>query len=180
MSFAPTLTRNPVAFSVPSTFNMHDRPNGWLLAFLVLPWLTPYTAGPTPNVWPLLLSALCAAVVWFYRRQLNVRLLIVGWLLAAAVSALIALVQYFGLAQALSPWISQTRPGEAFANLRQRNQFATLTSIGLIALISWLALRLKESHIEGWRVPGWAYPLALLLALGNAADSSRTGLLQGG
>ena len=74
--------------------------NSWLLAFLVLPWLTPYTAGPTPNVWPLLLSALCAAVVWFYRRQLNVRLLIVGWLLAAAVSALIALVQYFGLAQA--------------------------------------------------------------------------------
>ncbi|MDB5897265.1 MAG: O-antigen polymerase, partial [Ramlibacter sp.] len=76
-------------------------------------------------------------------------------------------------------WISQTQQaGEAFANLRQRNQFATLTSIGLLALIGWLALRAKASHVQGWRVPGWAYPLVLLLALGNAASSSRTGLLQ--
>ena len=165
---------------MPPTSNIHDRPNGWLLAFLILPWLSPFTAGPTPNVWPLLLSALCAVVLWFYRRPLDARLVAAGWLAAAAASALIALVQYSGLALALGPWISQTQAGEAFANLRQRNQFATLTSIGLLALIGWLALQAKASHIENWRVPGWAYPLALLLALGNAASSSRTGLLQWG
>ena len=168
---------------MPSTFNAHDRPNGWLLAFLILPWLSPFTAGPTPNVWPLLLSALCAVVLWFYRHRLNARLIAAGWLAAAAVSALIALVQYFGLAPALSSWISQTDAGEAFANLRQRNQFATLTSIGLVALIGWLALwetpaQPQQQPAQGWRMPWWAYLLAGLLALGNAVSSSRTGLLQ--
>ena len=154
----------------------------WLpvFPFLLIPWLNPYTAGPTPNVWPLLLSALCAVVLWFYRHRLTIQGIIATWLAAAAVSALIGLVQYFGLALALGPWVSQTQAGEAFGNLRQRNQFATLTSIGLLALIGWLTLRLKQSHVQGWRVPAWAYPLALLLALGNAAGSSRTGLLQGG
>ena len=154
----------------------------WLLgALLLLPWLNPYTAGPTPNVWPLLFSAVCAVVLWFYRHRLTPPLITAGWLVAAAISAFIGLVQYFGLASALDPWISQTEVGEAFANLRQRNQFATLTSIGLLALIGWLALGGKPADQplqERWRTPGWAYLLALLLALGNAASSSRTGLLQ--
>jgi len=154
----------------------------WLLgALLLLPWLNPYTAGPTPNVWPLLLSAMCAVVLWFCRHRLTPPLITAGWLVAAASSALIGLAQYFGLAAALDPWVSQTEAGEAFANLRQRNQFATLTSIGLLALIGWLALQEKladQPLQEGGRTPGWAYPLALLLALGNAASSSRTGLLQ--
>ena len=150
------------------------------MLLLLVPWLNPYTAGPTPNVWPLWLSTLCAVVLWAYRHRLTPRLIAAGWLAAAGASAVIGLAQYFGLAPALEPWISQTQAGEAFANLRQRNQFATLTSIGLLALIGWLGLRFKESHIETWRVSGWAYPLALLLALGNAASSSRTGLLQWG
>ena len=99
-----------------------------------------------------------------------------AWVAAAAISALIGLLQYFGFAPALEPWISQTQAGEAFANLRQRNQFATLTSIGLTALLGWLAMQAEAPH--RWRMPGWAYLLALLLALGNAASSSRTGLLQ--
>ena len=153
----------------------------WLAALLVLPWLSPFTAGPTPNVWPLLLSALCAVGLLGYRHLINARLVTTGWLIAAGISALIGLVQYFGLAPALSPWISQTDTGEAFANLRQRNHFATLTSIGLVALIGWLAIREKSARMQqelGWRMPWWAYLLALLLALGNAASSSRTGLLQ--
>lgn len=153
----------------------------WLAAFLVLPWLNPYTAGPTLNVWPWLLSALCAVALWFYRGRLNARLVAVGWLGAAAVSALIALVQYFGLAPSFSPWISQTQAGEAFANLRQRNQFATLTSIGLVALIGLLALRegpASAQQARHGRMPGWAYLLAWLLAVANAVSSSRTGLLQ--
>ena len=157
----------------------------WLLGTLLfIPWITPYTAGPVPNVWPLLLSALCGVGVWFYRQRLNTRLITISWLLAATVSALIGMVQYFGLGPALEPWISQTQQaGEAFGNLRQRNQFATLTSIGLAALIGWLALQEKPAdplQQPSWRMPAWAYLLALLLALGNAASSSRTGLLQWG
>ena len=160
---------------------IRNPPNWWLAGFLVLPWLSPYTAGPTPNVWPLLLSALCTVILWFYRYRLNARLVTAGWLLAAVISALIGLVQYFGLAEALTPWINQTDAGEAYANLRQRNQFATLTSIGLVALIGWLATREKpagQRQAQGGLIPWWAYLIALLLALGNAASNSRTGLLQ--
>ncbi len=93
-----------------------------------------------------------------------------AWMLAAIVSSGIGLLQYFGLADSLAPWINTTAPGEAFANLRQRNQFASLTNIGLIAL-AWLAGR---SRVSG----GWLIAAAALLAVGNAASSSRTGLLQ--
>ena len=101
-----------------------------------------------------------------------------AWLVAAAISALIGMLQYFGIAPMLAPWISQTQAGEAFANLRQRNQFATLTSIGLTALIGYLALQARAAPGPSWRIPRWAYLLALVLALGNAASNSRTGLLQ--
>ena len=150
--------------------------------FLVLPWLNPYTAGPTPNVWPLLVSFLCAVLLWTWWHRLDARQVAAAWLIAASLSALIGLVQYFGLSPSLAPWVSQTQQaGEAFANLRQRNQFATLTSIGLLALIGWLAAFARQAHgAPRGRVPAWAYLLAVLMALGNAASSSRTGLLQWG
>lgn len=162
------------------TFKARNFPVWWLAALLLLPWLTPYTAGPTPNVWPWLLSALCAVFLWLFRQRLDSEIVAVGWVGAAVISALIGLVQYFGLAPDLSPWINQPQAGEAYANLRQRNQFATLTSIGLIALLGWLALREKTKNPSGGPLPWWAYGLAVLLALGNAASSSRTGLLQWG
>jgi O-antigen ligase len=158
---------------VPHALNHRHAPDWALGALLVLPWLAAYTAGPTANVWPWLVSACCAVLVWLFWRRVNARLIATAWVLAAAVSAVIGLVQYFGLAHAFSPWISQTGAGEAFANLRQRNQFATLTSIGLLALIALLA-----RQAPGPRVPGWAHAAMVLLALGNAASNSRTGLLQ--
>ena len=166
----PSITTEPLdrtRSSVPHARN-------WALgALLVLPWLTAYTAGPVANAWSWLVSASCAVLVWLFWRRLDAGLIATTWVLAAAISAVMGLVQYFGLAQALSPWISQTGAGEAFANLRQRNQFATLTSIGLLALIALLARQAPSS-----RVPGWAHAAMALLALGNAASSSRTGLLQ--
>lgn len=118
-------------------------------------------------------------MLWVFRRGLNVELIAAAWVLAAAVSATIGLLQYFGLVQALGPWVREANPGEAFANLRQRNHFATLTSIGLVALIAVIALpgRLAQQALVK-RVPWWANTTALLLAFGNAASSSRTGLLQ--
>jgi O-antigen ligase len=114
--------------------------------------------------------AACAAVgaasgscPWIARAIAN------GWLAAALVSSVLALLQYFGAASALAPWVDPTEAGEAFANLRQRNQFATLTSIGLVSLL--------------WRVQdgsrlAWTLPAAVLLACANAASASRTGALQ--
>ena len=165
-----TTTTEPLS---PAHSPVPHAPSWALGTLLVLPWLTAYTAGPLANAWPWLVSAFCAALVWLFWRRLDARLIATAWVLAAAVSAVIGLVQYFGLAQVFSPWISQTGAGEAFANLRQRNQFATLTSIGLLALVALLARR-----APGLRVPGWMYAAMALLALGNAASSSRTGLLQ--
>lgn len=92
-----------------------------------------------------------------------------AWLIAAVVSSLFALVQYFGLSADLPAVINPTPAGEAFANLRQRNQFATLTSIGLIALL-W--------KVENGTRLTWALLGAVLLATANAASASRTGALQ--
>lgn len=140
---------------------------------LAAPWLNFYTVSPAPHVWTWLFSAMCATVWYLFGRGAKSESLVAAWLIAAVCSAVIGVLQYFNLEQGLGPWISQARPGEAFANLRQRNQFATLTSIGLLALIGLLG---KQALHE--RIPPWAYLAALLLALGNAASGSRTGLLQ--
>ncbi len=97
------------------------------------------------------------------------------WVAAGLVSSVIALVQYGGHAEALRPWINWAPAGEAFANLRQRNQFASLTSIALAALLAWRLRWRSEAGV--WRWAGMASGVALL-ALGNAASSSRTGMLQ--
>ena len=171
--------------SVPQTPGRRLAANGLpgllMLLLLLLPWLSPYTAGPTPNAWPWLLSAVCAVLLWLFLPRLDARLIASGWVLAGCLSALIGLVQYFGLAPDFSPWVSQTRAGEAFGNLRQRNQLATLMSIGLAALIALLSLPpgdTAKGESRRTAVPWWAFLAVLLLALGNAASGSRTGLLQ--
>uniref|UniRef100_UPI00184E8E03 PglL family O-oligosaccharyltransferase n=1 Tax=Ramlibacter sp. TaxID=1917967 RepID=UPI00184E8E03 len=97
------------------------------------------------------------------------RAVAIGWLVAALASAAMALLQYFGWATPLSPLVNAAELGEAFGNLRQRNQFATLTTLGLASLL-WLG-----SGRLVLAVPGVA-----LLAVANAASASRTGLLQWG
>ena len=103
-----------------------------------------------------------------------------AWATAAGLNALIGLLQYFGGTAGFGFWLNHTQAGEAFGNLRQRNQFATLLNIGLAALL-WLVSRLKEHSGSGLQSP-LALPLMLtlvaLLSAGNAASSSRTGLLQ--
>ena len=146
---------------------------------LVLPWLNPFAPGPTPSVGPLLFSWLCAAIVallWVgWGRSAfagsAARCVANAWLVAALLSCLVAMAQYFGYSASLGPWVSPTGLGEAYGNLRQRNQFATLTSIGLLALL-WLV-----AQPRGLRTPWWLAAGALL-ALGNAASGSRTGLMQ--
>lgn len=164
-----------------STFKFSNLPNWGLVPLLVLPWVSGiYISGPTRNVWPWLISAACVLALWLLRRRLSSELVALTWVLAASLNAAIGLVQYFGLALVFSAWIvGPSDAGEALGNLGQRNHFATLTSIGLVALLAWLAMLEDRGRVhEARRVPWWASALAVLLALGNAASGSRTGLLQ--
>lgn len=150
-----------------------------LLAGLCLPWLNPFSGGPSPSVLPWLVTLACAAFVllWFKANEfLNPETVALAWLAAAGLSSVMGLLQYFGGTTSLSPWVATTNVGEAYANLRQRNQFASLTNIGLAALLWWVV----QSRTRQSRVPGSTGMLAaaMLLAAGNAASSSRTGLMQ--
>lgn len=145
---------------------------------LLVPWLNPVASGPAPAVLPWLISAACAVAVWCFRSWLTDSTVATSWLLAALVSACVGLLQYFGLSQGLAPWVHATPMGEAFANLRQRNQFATLTSIGLLALL-WQVANPRNLAPQGTLLGRMAAGLVMtVLALGNAASGSRTGMLQ--
>jgi len=92
-----------------------------------------------------------------------------AWLISACANALFALLQYFGAADSLVPWVSGASIGEAYGNLRQRNQLASLLAIGLASLF-WFVGRGMSMRA--------ALAAALLLAAGSAASASRTGALQ--
>jgi O-antigen ligase len=160
-----------------------------LLAFLVaFPWVLSFSWGVNPNTLRHLISAACFALFLLVgaraARSVSLHLLArtvaVAWLVAALLSSAMALLQYFGLVDdTLCGWINRTTAGIAYANLRQRNQFASLTSIGLLSLLfltqgaptkAWI-------HLTRWRTAATVAAM-LLLAWGNAASSSRTGALQ--
>ena len=179
---------------------------------LTLPWLNPVTWGPMSGALPLWFSWVCATVAlgliaaaparWSAGHLMRVAA--GAWLAAALGSVFIGLLQYVGAAEWLGGWVSPTPLGVAFANLRQRNQFASLTSLGLVALLWWVTCqaalqassKLNELTLNGSTSPLALLPLgnacrpqaglhlagtlgaAILLGVGNAASSSRTGLMQ--
>ncbi len=157
-----------------------------VFVFISLPWLNPFSFGPTPMVvqWLLSLASLAFVLLWSARTNWT-DLAAAAWLTAALISAVFGLLQYFGVTWPFRPWVNSAEIGEAFANLRQRNQFATLTNIGLAALL-WGVSRYPFKSVHpanvGKSISLCIRPLsifaAVLLALGNAASSSRTGLLQ--
>ncbi|GAB2541331.1 hypothetical protein GCM10027032_30410 [Simplicispira piscis] len=183
---------------------------------VAFPFLFSYTQPPSTNFWPLMAAGLCGwvvAVVWNARSAGRVNTVRGGWmdrsematwlgaglLLAAVLASAIGLLQYFGAAPGLDPWVHTSKPGQAMGNLRQRNQQATLLSMGLWALL-WVVAQ-TEAHLRassaggssaqagadlhggGRPWPLWlvgiltAWALALL-AVGSAATASRTGLAQ--
>ena len=137
---------------------------------LVLPWLNPFATGPSPSVVSLLLTlgvvgGLLLVGSWpgylftgrsAAERSANAKpanaadLLAAAWLLAGTASSIAGVIQYFGAAAPLAPWVNATNLGEAFANLRQRNQFATLTNIALASLIWFATKPVKSAHIPRW------------------------------
>lgn len=100
-----------------------------------------------------------------------------AWLIAALVNSVLGILQYLDLAHALAPWVNQPFKGDAFGNLRQRNQFASLTSIGWVAL--WCLVAKGHDTWMKQRVFRWGAGLSLLVLCAAAACSmSRTGALQ--
>jgi O-antigen polymerase len=139
---------------------------------VTLPWLWPFTPGPSANVGPLLAawSCLLVAVLLLVHApspgELLRDALPASWCIAAGISALIGLAQYFGSAPDVV-LVSASKLGEAYGNLRQKNQFASLMSLGLAALV-WHAGFIGPVRWVG----------VTLLAVANAASASRTGLLE--
>lgn len=95
-----------------------------------------------------------------------------GILAAGLISALLGLLQYYGLAEPLVPWTTTPALGQAYGNLRQRNQFATLISVALVAA---LCIHATQPSVQ---IRRWLVAAALLLLVAAAASTSRTGLLQ--
>lgn len=155
-----------------------------LWGLLLLPWLFPFAIGPSAWVLPWLSTWLfvglatvtsCCSIGWGGNATIqNEELVSKSWLTAALLSCLIGLIQVSGHSSSFAPWVSPSGVGEAFANLRQRNQFASLTTMGLLALIylgrSWAGLKPQSTP--------WILAAAMFLGVGNAASASRTGLLQ--
>ena len=142
---------------------------------MALPWLWPFTSGPVAATLPYLAGVTVAAVLllaWPARasgRDAPLRAVAAGWLGAALVSGGIALLQYFDLEGPLFPWVNIAEPGQAFGNLRQPNQLASLLVIGLLSLRWWLSRGLSNRLAAG---------MAALLLTGLAATASRVGLVE--
>lgn len=130
---------------------------------LALPWLWPWTGGPSVAVVPWLATLACVGLALLLAPGAGARgagdasrlvqWAAGSWLLAAGVSAWIGVAQFAGwpavwaaagadgvggalaaLARWGASWVNTPPAGEVYGNLRQRNQFATLMNIGLAAL----------------------------------------------
>ena len=153
----------------------------------IFPWINPVASGPSPAVIPLLASWLCAAtaVLVFLghvaSRKKFIFIVSWSWLISGLVSCFLGLLQYFGASGELSSLVNTARFGEAFANLRQRNQFASLTNIALAALLL-IAQHAYSPSCESKREPYLTCLLVMLaatvLAVGNSISSSRTGFFE--
>lgn len=195
-------------------------------ALIAFPFLAPWVAGPSVNVWQLLCTwacivfllcsgdargsvpsrrvlcwlLLCAVCIAAFRGEAGYWLpacavmvtvalaamvgarmpsaadggaaLAWGILAAGLLSAVLGLFQYYGLADPLVPWTTAPALGQAYGNLRQRNQFATLISMALVAAL-WLYAMNPSPRTRRALVAA-----ALLLLVAAAASTSRTGLLQ--
>ncbi len=141
-----------------------------VVLLMVLPWVQPWAPGPEPNTVPVLLSWATLALLLALGRWPSAHALAQAWVWAALASSAMGLLQFFGEAARLGGWVHvPAYLGDAVGNLRQRNQLATLTSLGAVALLWW-----RHQGLAG----GHALWMMALLALGNAATGSRTGLLQ--
>ena len=179
------------------------------LLAVALPFLFCFTRAPSTNFWPLLFSWTCGAMLVLLAgvrgeprtgqapaqgsnpessawALVSAPHLAWGLLCASLVAGVMGLLQYF----LGDPGIAGVQPsvlGQAIGNLRQRNQQASLISMGVLAafwlLQHWAPAQVARCAIGRQRAARWlvngATVVALaLLATASAATASRTGALQ--
>ncbi len=125
-----------------------------------------------------LVSACCAGIMCWILACLDkqeadrcVIALAIGWAMAAVLSAMIGSWQFLGLAPQPHPLIASSAQHEVYANLRQRNQLATLLMMGAMILL-WFC----QNKAGVWRVITWTALTLVICCL--AATASRTGFVQ--
>ena len=179
------------------------------LLAVACPFLFCFTRAPNTNFWPVLFAWGCGALLvllavlrseWHAKRAstggasaepsvwalVSAPHLAVGLLCASLVAGVIGLLQYF----LGDPGMAGVQPsvlGQAIGNLRQRNQQASLISMGVLAAF-WLfehrapALLArcagKRQQLVRWLVNGATLAALALLAAASAATASRTGAVQ--
>ena len=142
----------------------------WVHALLVLPWVHAWAPSPQSNTLPVLISWACLGLLAFSGHMPAPLSVARAWVWAALISSAMGLVQYFGMADFFGGVVHvPAYLGDAVGNLRQRNQLATLLSMGVVAVLWWQTQGLRTRHAIG---------MLALLAMGNAATGSRTGLLE--
>jgi hypothetical protein len=156
-----------------------------LVFAFVLPWLWGLAYGPSVGLvaWTVAICGLSISILctYFHARYLRCALLF-----AALISVAFAMMQFVGWAELLVPWISESTEGQAYANLRQRNQFASLCVMGWLALLIGLHCDFvkRQTQADSRRRDritmgeGVAWVWTAWLAWGVAMSSSRTGALQ--
>jgi hypothetical protein len=127
------------------------------------------------------LACICVVVMVWTRCRLNSVALAKIWVIVALVSCFFAMMQYLSLEDWFAPWISPSSDGAAYANLRQRNQFATLCGIGYICILylrqTAQSVNKEQLHKNNGAI--WCRWIALMiLAIGNGLSGSRTGAVQ--
>ena len=145
-----------------------------LFGALTIPWVWPLTSGPIAAATPYLISVALAAVtvtIWpKIAREDATATVPQAWLGAALLSSAMALTQYFDLEAGFHPFVNAGEPGQAFGNLRQPNQLATLLVMGMLSLRLLAATgRIRHIHV--------VY-MAILLLSALAATASRIGLVE--
>ncbi len=143
-------------------------------ALLALPWLIGAVPGPVAALGAWVAGLLVLAGLLMLQ---SLKAWPLSLLFATGLSCGLAWLQYLGWGAAFSPWLAQAGAGEMLANLRQRNQFASLMALGLLAALALLAQRDKATPKAKLGIVISCIFVALL-GLGNALSGSRTGLLQ--
>jgi O-antigen ligase len=144
--------------------------------FLALPWLIGGVPGPVAQLGAWLVAGCVLGILLVFR--LDQKAWPQSLALAALVSVGAGVLQFFGMAAAWAPWIAEAAFGEVVANLRQRNQLATLLILGILALVCVRIRLSRQSTSRPRLVVLCSFSAIALLAFVNALTGSRTGLLQ--
>jgi hypothetical protein len=155
----------------------------FIVATIIIPWLIKpnHAVSISLHTWLITLSCLGVYILVMFARQrspfresennLN-KAVRWAWILSAVVSSLFAHIQYAGLGQIFGDFIGTSPNRIAYANLFQKNLFASLTCIGLAAIYTLDVPKKNLSNLF------FTISSIVLLTSANVLTSSRTGSVQ--